>query len=558
MEPDHDESSFVRHEPCPGCGSSDALARYSDGHAHCFACKHYEKPDGESTGTRPASPSGSTVKALRLQGEIRAVRSRGLNEETCKKWGYRVGPYNDSPAHFAYYFSDDRTPVAAKVRLPDKDFVFIGEPKSAGLYGQWLWRERGKMLVITEGEIDALTVSQLQSNKWPVVSVPTGANGAAKAIRKELAWIEGFDKVIFMFDMDEPGREAALECAALLTPGKAAIASLPLKDANEMLMAGRGAEVISAIWDAKDFRPDGILFGGDITLESLQEGDAVGYSTPYPELDDKLGGLRKAELTMLTAGSGIGKSTLAREIAYHLHQQHGLTIGNVYLEESTKKTAQGYIAIHNNVALGDLRADRTILSQQTWADSLRDVINTRQYFYDHFGSLDSDNLLNKLRYMAVGLQVDFIVLDHISIVVSGQDGSGDERKDIDRLLTKLRSLVEETGVGVIAIVHLKQPEGKPHEEGGRVTLSQLRGSGSLKQLSDNVVALERDQQDEDNAHKAIVRILKNREFGDVGEADTLEYTRKTGRLLPAAMFGDESQGGTHASTGTYDTDDIPF
>lgn len=555
MPADHEESSFVQHEPCPGCGSSDALARYSDGHAHCFACKHYE-PATDGTGLqRVRTPSAG---ALRLEGEIAAIKSRGINEETAKKWGYRVGRFNGRPAHLAYYFTDDRVPMACKVRFPDKDFSFQGDSKAVGLYGQWLWRERGKMLVITEGEIDALTVSQLQSNKWPVVSVPTGAQGAAKAIRKELAWVEGFDKVIFMFDMDDPGREAALECAALLTPGKAAIASLPLKDANEMLLAGRGAEVISAIWDAKDFRPDGILFGGDITLESLQEGDTKGYDIPYPELNEKLGGLRKAELTMLTAGSGIGKSTLAREIAYHLHQQHGLTIGNVYLEESTKKTAQGYIAIHNDVALGDLRADKTIITQEAWDRSLRDVINTRQYFYDHFGSLDSDNLLNKLRYMAVGLQVDFIVLDHISIVVSGQDGSGDERKDIDRLLTKLRSLVEETGVGVIAIVHLRQPEGKPHEEGGRVTLSQLRGSGSLKQLSDNVIALERDQQDAESAHKATIRILKNREFGDVGEADTLEYNRQTGRLRTAPMFGDTtSPGGSPAPTGTYD-DDIPF
>lgn len=552
---DHEDSQFVAHEPCPGCGSSDALARYSDGHAHCFAgCGYYEKATNGSAAQARPRPEGAPER-LELLGEVRAVSSRGLNEETCKKWGYRVGKFSGKPAHFAYYYSDDRTPIAAKVRFPDKDFSFIGTPRAANLYGQWLWRERGKMLVITEGEIDALTVSQLQSNKWPVVSVPTGADGAAKAIRKELAWVEGFDKVIFMFDMDEPGRAAALECAQLLTPGKAAIASLPLKDANEMLMAGRGAEVISAIWDAKDYRPDGILYGADITLESLQSGDAHGYELPYPTLNEMLGGLRKAELTILTAGSGIGKSTLAREIAYHLHQTHGLTIGNVYLEESTKKTAQGYIAIHNNVPLGSLRADKDILTAEAWDRSLAEVIQTRMFFYDHFGSLDSDNLLNKLRFMAVSLEVDFIVLDHISIVVSGQDGSGDERKDIDRLMTKLRSLVEETGVGIIAIVHLRQPEGKPHEEGGRVTLSQLRGSGSLKQLSDNVIAMERNQQDAEDKNKSAIRILKNREFGDVGEADLLLYTKTTGRLKTAPYFSDATQAGGADASGS---DDIPW
>lgn len=114
--------------------------------------------------------------------------------------------------------------------------------------------------------------SQLQGNKWPVVSVPTGAQGAAKAIKKSLTWVESFEKVVFMLDMDKHGREAAEECAKLLTPGKAHIASLPLKDANEMLKAGRGKEVIDAIWGAKVFRPDGIVYGCDITLDSLKAG----------------------------------------------------------------------------------------------------------------------------------------------------------------------------------------------------------------------------------------------------------------------------------------------
>ena len=542
------ESEFLSHAPCEECGSSDANAVYSDGHTYCYSCGTY-KSGGEGSEDTQVPPKGHSKpkKVLPFYGETKAVRSRRLTEETTSKWQYRVGrytavgdrdkKYDGLPAHFAYYFSDDRQPVAAKVRFPNKDFLFIGDAKEVGLYGQWLWRDKGKMLVVTEGEIDALTVSQLQGNKWPVVSIPNGAQGAAKSIKKALDWIEGFEKVVFMFDMDEPGQLAAKECAKLLTPGKAFIASLPLKDANEMLVEGRGSEVIDAIWGAKEFRPDGIVYGSDITMEVIKSGASKGYSLPYELLDGMLHGLRKRELTLVTAGSGIGKSTLAREIAYHLHQQHGLTIGNVYLEESLAKTAQGYVAIHNNIPLGVLRAEPESLTDDQWEKSLSEVIRSRMFFYDHFGSLESDNLISRMRYMAIGLGVDFIVLDHISIVVSGQESSAEgERKDIDRLMTRLRSLIEETGVGVIAIVHLKQPEGKPHEEGGRVTLSQLRGSGSLKQLSDNVIALERNQQDTKRADLATIRVLKNREFGDVGVADVLRYHKDTGRLLTASDF----------------------
>ncbi|CAB4139303.1 Archaeal primase DnaG/twinkle, TOPRIM domain [uncultured Caudovirales phage] len=540
-----EDSTFLRHEPCPECGSSDALARYSDGHAHCFACGHYEKAEGD-TGANPKRTK--RMAGLIEAGTAQALSKRQIDEETCRKFGYTVGTLNDKPVQIAAYRDADGSVVAQKVRFPNKEFTFLGTPKQAQLFGQHLWRDQGKMVIVTEGEIDCLTVSMLQGNKWPVVSVQNGASGAANSIKKAMEWLCGFETVVFMFDMDEPGRKAARECAELLPAGKSKIAELPAKDANECLQKGQGKAVIQAIWDAKTHRPDGILAGEDLDLETVMAAASKGYDLPYPKMTAMLYGLRKRELTLLTAGSGIGKSTLSREIAYHLHQTHGLTIGNVYLEEGVEKTAKGYVAIDQNIPLGMLRANPEVLSKDQWASCHARLISQRMFFYNHFGSLDSDNLLAKLRYMAVSLGVDFIMLDHISIVVSGQESSSEgERKDIDRLMTRLRSLVEETGVGIIAIVHLRQPEGTPHEEGGRVTLSQLRGSGSLKQLSDNVVAMERDQQDASKGNLSRVRLLKNREFGEVGEADLLAYDRNTGRLLPtdeqaASAFKDETQG----------------
>jgi twinkle protein len=425
-----------------------------------------------------------------------------------------------------------RAVVAQKVRFPNKDFVFLGDPKAAGLYGQHLWKPGGgKMVVVTEGELDAISVSQMQGHKWPVVSIPTGAAGARKAIASASEWLESFEKVVFLFDMDDPGRSAAQECSLVLSPGKAFIGDLPLKDASDMVQAGREDELRSAIWSAKPYRPDGILSGDEITPESLTETCKPGLSTPYPELDVLTRGLRKGELVLLTAGTGVGKSTLARELGYHLAMTHAQRIGNLFLEESVAKTAQGYVAIHNNIPLGRLRSDPKALTPEQLKASLASVISGRMFFYNHFGSLEADTLLAKLKFMASGLGVDWIILDHISIVVSGMTSSSEgERKDIDLLMTRLRSLIEQTGVGVIAIVHLKQPEGKAHEEGAEVSLNQLRGSGTLKQIPDTIIATERDQQGEDPC-LAKVRLLKNREWGDTGPAGYVRYDRDTGRLL---------------------------
>lgn len=476
----------------------------------------------------PSEGQGRTFELVR--GATQTLPKRGLREETCAKFGYQTGEYKGKPCHIANCYDDSRNIVAQKVRLPDKKFVWVGNRgKALPLYGQHLWRDGGKAVVITEGELDCLSVSQAFSLKWPVVSLLDGAQSATKAIQAAYEWLDKFEKIVLCFDMDEPGQKAAQEVAELLPVGKAFIMRLNRKDANEVLIEDGAAPIVDAFWGAKEWRPDGIISGKDFTVEAMKAAVVKGYSLPWPIAYEKLGGIREGELMLLTAGSGIGKSTAAREIAYHLQQKENLTIGNIFLEESTVKTAQAYAAIHNNVRLKSLRQDPTILSDAQWQDTLTSVIHP-MFFYDHFGSLDSDRLLAKMRYMRKVLGCHFVILDHISIVISGQESSSEgERKDIDRLMTKLRSLIEETGLGVIAIVHLKQPEGKPHEEGGRVTLSQLRGSGSLKQLSDCVWALERDQQG-DNPNCSCLRVLKDREDGSVGLADTLEYTEQ-GRLV---------------------------
>lgn len=521
---------FVQHEPCPKCGSKDALARYDNGTATCFKCKYYDKGDGTVSEVEENSNKDWTP----AHGETTAIPSRGLTEETCKFWGYQVGTYKGKKCHIATYRDPKGSTVGQKIRLPNKKFVALGDMKHAPFYGQWLW-QGGKNLTITEGEIDALSMSQAFDNKWPVVSLPSGAQSAESVVEAQYDWLDRFQKIVLMFDMDAPGREAAEKVAAMLPPGKAFIAELPGKDANDVLREHGKAKLVDCFWRAPEWRPDGIIDGSEITVDELMEAVSVGYPLPYPKLQEKTFGLRKGEVTLLTAGSGIGKSTWARELAIDLHGQ-GLTIGNVYLEEGYKKTAQGYVAITNNVPLGQLRAKRVELTRDQWTKTVDEVIHTRMHFYNHFGSLESVKLLAKLRYLATVKKCDFIILDHISIVVSGQEGSGQgERKDIDKLMTDLRSLVEATGVGVIAIVHLKRAQGKTFNEGDQVSLSDLRGSGSLEQLSDNVWALERNQQAEGpEAMQSQIRVLKERETGDLGEADMLEYNRSTGRLLLSA------------------------
>lgn len=492
------------------------------------------------------------------------LSKRGITVETTNCFGYGSGKFGGRPCHVAPYHDVNGTLVAQHLRFEGKEFRWLGSAGDALLFGQHLWKPGGKKVVVTEGEIDCLSVSQMQGNKWPVVSLPNGAAAGVKAFRASLEWLESFEEVVIAFDMDEPGQKAARDCATLLSPGKAKVARLSLKDANECLMAGKGTELINALWQAIPFRPDGIRSGKDL-WEDLKAAPPAGYAIPYPELNTMLHGFRLGELYLFTAGSGIGKSTIVNEIAYHLKMTHGLGLGILALEENPARNARRYLGIHLNRPL-HLPEVHAATSEEELARAFECVMGDGKWWiYDHFGSADIDTLMSKLRYMAVGLGVKVIVLDHISIVVSGLDEEGEsERKTIDKLMTRLRSLIEETGIMVLAVVHLKRKgssgkDNQSYNDGGQVSLTDLRGSGSLEQISDVVIALERDQQHLEHPNLSTIRVLKNRPIGTTGKAGLAEYDKTTGRLMAAgdpdgaAGFGFENEGNAteHPQTRDY-------
>ena len=112
-------------------------------------------------------------------------------------------------------------------------------------------------------------------------------------------------------------------------------------------------------------------------------------------------------------------------------------------------------------------------------------------------------------------------------------------------MTKLRSLVQETGIGLFLVSHLKRPNGsKGHEEGAQVSLAELRGSAAIAQLSDMVIGLERNQQheDEQTRNTTTVRVIKNRFAGLTGASCWLYYDKTTGRMRETSMpTGDDSK-----------------
>lgn len=359
-----------------------------------------------------------------------------------------------------------------------------------------------------------------------VVSLPNGES--LSGISDNFEFIDSFSEIMLCMDMDEVGQKAVESIAMQLARPGIRVMQFKEKDANDMLTKGLEHLFISAYFEAVPWTPKGF---STPTLDSIKARKDEGYSIPFPALMDKVKGVRKGEIVLMTAGSGVGKSSLAREIGYHLMFKHKLKVGNMYLEETQEDTYRTYIAMNNSINGNVLATAPEKLDDEAWEKDYA-YLNEHSSFYKHFGSLSDKDLFDKLRYMVKVKGCEFIILDHISMVISGRDSSSaGERKDIDVLMTNLAQFVVDHQVGVIAISHLTRNREKNWNAGDVPDLRDLRGSGALEQLSWTILALARDQRGE-LPNISTIHVLKNRTFGLVGPADTCQYDFITGRLNP--------------------------
>lgn len=521
---------FVRHEPCPKCGSKDNLARYEDESAYCFGCAHHEKGDGSVLSDHAGSETADDTKRPGVEFQYEDLPKRGISAETCRRFRYGVGSKADgTPVQVADYGDG-----VQKYRGEGKQFSWANRPRgSFPLFGKHAWRSGGKRVVVTEGELDALSYAEATGCSWPVVSLCDGTGSAVRCVAENLEWLAGFDEIILMFDMDDAGQKAAVQCAEMLPVGKVKIAKLPRKDANEVLTELGPQELYKAPFNAEVWRPDGIRHGIEL-LDQVLAPPPVGLEYPWEFLNEVLHGQRVGEMVTWVAGTGSGKTQVLREIIRNLWVQHGQQVGIIALEESNVDSALGQISLEVGRPL-HLPSVRKLVSDDEIKRAAEKVL-PGFVLYDHWGSVEGDVLLPKIRYMAVSLGIKYIVIDHISIMVSGMAAEGDERKRIDQLVTRLRSLCSELGVCLHIVSHLRKADGTPHEEGGQISLQDIRGSGAPAQLSNFVIGLERNQQAEgDKRDVTNVRVLKNRLTGQTGVVGALRYNRETGRLKPTAV-----------------------
>lgn len=423
-----------------------------------------------------------------------------------------------------------------------------------------------KLLVVCEGEVDTLSVYQIAVDKVAgtkyagmepfVVSLSSGTANAVENIIHNQAFIEGFEKVVLAFDADEStpkekskgiirGKECTELVANHLMGENVYVASQPegCKDANEALL--EGGKSLSQLYsnyffEAEPYRAEKIITPHEVSFEEIIAERPEGVRVDgFPKLMDMICGFRRRELSVITSLSGSGKSSVVSSWAYSL-AKNGFKVGMIFLEEEDRDTIQRVLAHRLEVPYNKFRKAPLKYKTQEEIREAYEWMGDKYVFLDHFGSLRTEELLNKIKMMMYMYKVDFIILDHLSMVISGNK-TDNERKDMDVLMTELAAFVASNDVGILAVSHLNRSAADEMKGISqlkepmwvKVKKENMRSSSALEQLSWMVFGIDLEIMPDRRRGRIRLTCLKNRPHGILGEADIVQMNPQTGVIESA-------------------------
>jgi twinkle protein len=514
------KANFVKHDPCPKCGSSDANAVYDDGSSHCFSCGHHVfASDDNKEKVIVEKPK----KALYYEGEFRPLTERKIDETTAKFFKVK----KDDKGNIIYpLYNRDGEVVATKIRRAgdDKSFAISGDFAKSTLFGMHCFGTGGKYLTIVEGQDDAMAAYKMMGSKWAVISVHS-ASSAVKDVLANIDYIESFEKIKLVFDSDEVGRKAAMAVAEKLSPGKAEIVSLQrYKDANDYLRAGSADKFQAEWWESKTFTPAGIKSFSDIfeEFESRVNTEII----PLPDFLGHVkymfnGGLARGEITTVVGDTSIGKTTFVNNlIAGILEASEDSRVLYLGLETTLGELVAKMLSMHleqnvegSGLSMSELR-DK--FNDIPWKDRLKIV--------DHRGSIDPEELLQKIRNAIVAFDCNVVVIDPLQQALPNS-----ENDTVRQFMDSLLKLASQTKAAFLLTSHVRKRDTKNAHD---ISEDDALGSSAIKQVSFNLILASRDKLSDNEVERSSIKLVvaKNRRVGRTGEGSWLFYNDKTLRL----------------------------
>lgn len=541
----------------------------------------YWKTDKKETMTEQYVPK-ETLKEV-LEYPFREIPDRKIRKDVCEKFGVRSSISQEdgktvTALYFPSYNQKGKITGFKKMDLTkDKSEKYhwstVGSVSIQNkLFGQdvaeKIQRKRTS-LVYTEGELDAMScfqsmIDQVKGSKFEglepsICSIPLGTANAVEATLHNQDFVLSYDSLCMFFDDDYctpaeknkgilKGHEAREAVANALVSSNISLFTVTTggdyKDASDILQDGKSDELAKLVqFGKRAFSAEKITKASDIDFEDLIKKREEGlYIDCFPKLMEKIHGFRKRELVLLTSPSGVGKSTTTSIFASGFLEA-GEKVGMIYLEETNKETLQRMVAAKLKVNYNKFKNDPLSCASREDIQTAYDTIveNDQLVMLGHFGSLPITELMSKIRHMHLVEKCGYILLDHLSVVISGSD-IANERKELDMVMTELASFCAANDVCIIAVSHInrgdgnlfKPPKGK-EEEGFwvKITKELMRGSAALEQLSFIILGLEPYIKPDRSRGNVRLTVLKNRPWSYLGVADEFTVDENTWEVLLA-------------------------
>ena len=572
---------FLRHENCEQCGSSDAKAVYEGGSSHCFSCEHTviseaykkelkgKKPQfkrvkssvGKEKENMEVKPSGKPALSSEDNLEIKANTTpkakgfRFLDDEVTTKFGVRHSVDEDDDVIEQYYpCTQDGQLVGYKIREVPKNFYSRGRTGAdCELFMQFKFNRGGKYIIITEGELDALSAYQIMSNynkakggdlETAVVSPTTGAN-SHKQIAAQYKFFDSFDNIIVSYDNDKAGQAAIEQVVKVLPKGKVKIMNMKYKDANDYLKNEDEKAFVNDFYNAKRFTPVGVVGSGDLYNRILEQSNVAKVS--FPPFMNKLnemfaGGLPLGHIVNVAAGTGLGKTSFITEILYYWIFNSPHKIGVVSMEADAGQYGEILLGRHLSRKLALIQDDdvkRDLLTSE------RVKTKAQELFYNDEGQhrfylLDNrdgtiEEIQDTIEELVVSCGCRIIVLDPLQDILDGL--SIDEQAVF---MKWSKGIIKSHNVTLIFINHVRKSAagGANSAKGDTFTEEEIQGSSTIIKSASANILLSRNKYAEDEVERNTTKVLlsKNRICGLTGPAGEVYYENDTHTLWDKAQY----------------------
>lgn len=493
------------HQTCPECGHHGCLSIWSDGGMKCHSCG-YTKGSGKTGDDGAYYGIDPNIKTSKH------VPYRNLDLDVVKLYDIKTGfDASGTEVRREYLY-----PHGTKTRYLPKDFSKNRGFKANRLFGMDKFPTgSSKTITITEGEDDAPAAYQMLNKRSPVVSLP-GAGISSDLIQECSDYLNGFEQIVVCTDNDKAGESAAKRLATAF-PNKVYLCRMSeYKDPQEFLEAGKQREFFFMWNNRKKHVPADFWNTPDQFTDILNKTTTQEFiETPISELNSVTSGLAKGHLTVITGPEGQGKTEVLRFFEHHILKNHpDKVIGVLHMEESRKTCLESYACYE----LGEnIRNPHHKVPRKDIDKAITDLTkNHNLWLFDFHIDEDPLAILDKVRYLTVACECDFIFIDPIQQLAYGKQRDQSEEQTLSQISVQLERLATELNVGIVMTTHVN--------DDGQTRSSRMIGKSASVRID-----LNRDHMnpDEDIRNRTRLSVSKNRPTGTTGYAGDLLFDPKT-------------------------------